>query len=137
MKYREVGGRLLLGTNQQAALLGVGVGVLLTVAVWLLHSIIGVQYWLGPHSLIDWVFVIGFVLVTAVVAFHRSGLLVAIWVSFPAHILLAQYQFSHGFVVLPFQNDLLSYIYISAVIAGSYGLVGYLLGTVSRRTIGR
>ena len=107
-------------------------------AVWGIYPIFDVKYWLWPSSLIDWGFVFGFIFLAAAVTLYGSGLLAAWWVSFPAHVTLAHYVYSqNGFVVLPFQNDLLSYVVISAAIASIYAVVGYLLGIVCRWVIDR
>jgi|GEM_PF-3087284 len=133
MHYREAGALVLFGTSRQNSLLATGSGILLGVSVWLLDPILGVEYWLWPSSLVDWAVVAGSVLLVAGVTFDRAGLLAACWVNFPAHVAFAHHHYSQtGFVVLPFQNDLLSYALISAQIAVFYGLLGYLLGTASR-----
>lgn len=134
MNYQERVARLLFGSNRQGVLVATAIGILLGVGAWLIYPMLGVEYWLWPSSLIDWGFVVGFVLLATGVAFYRSGLLATWWMSFPAHVVLAHYFYysQSGFVVLPFQNDLLSFALISATIALFYGLVGYLLGTVSR-----
>ena len=138
MNYQEDVDQVLFGTYRQIALLATGISILLGVGVWLIYPTLGVEYWLWPSSLIDWTFVIGFIFLAAGVAFYRAGLLAACWVSFPAHVALAHFYYSqHGFVILPFQNDLLSYALISAMIAIFYGLIGYFLGTVSRWGIDR
>lgn len=96
------------------------------------YPLFGFDYWPMPHSPMDWVFVFGFVILAAGVAFDRAGFLAAWWVNIPAHVAMSHYVYSSGFVHLPFQNDFLSYLVIAAMIAFVYGVLGYFIGQAGR-----
>lgn len=124
--------RLLVGTNRRGVLLTVASGPLLEVGAWLGYPLLGEEYWLMPHSVIDWVFVVGFVGLAAGVAYGCAGFLAAWWVNIPSHVAMSHYVYSDGFVVLPFRNDVLSYLVIAGMIAFVYAVLGYGLGIASR-----
>lgn len=131
MDYRTQLTRHLCGTNRQGTILTVGIGLLFGLGAWLAYPILGEEYWPLPRSVMDWVFVLGFILLAAGVAFDRAGFLAAWWVNIPAHVAMSHYVYSSGFVVLPFRSDFLSYLYIATMIAFVYGVLGYLIGRAS------
>lgn len=137
VNYRTHFVRVLFGNNRQVSILTVGSGLLLGLGAWLGYPILGVSYWLWPTSLTDWAFILGFILLAAGVSFERGGLLAAWWVNIPTHVAISHYVYSGTFVVLPFRNDFLSYLVISAEIAFLYGVIGYFLGMVSRWVFNR
>lgn len=132
--------RVLFGTDRRASILAIGAGVLLGLGAGLAYPLLGVEYWLGLLTLIDWLFFGTFTLIAAGIAFERAGLLASWWVNYPAHVAISYYYYgfqSGTFVVLPFENEFLFYLVISAAIAFLYGSLGYFLGTVGRWGVDR
>lgn len=134
MTYRDRAGRLLIGSNASGALLVVGGAILVGVCTWLVYPVLGVEYWVRPTSLAEWVLLGGFLLVPAGVAVIRGGLLAALWVNIPAHVVIGFYYFidqSGRIVVFGYTGSRsVDIIVVSGVIAVLYGATGYLLGSV-------
>lgn len=129
---------VLFGADRRAALLGAGLGGLAElVAVAALVSL-GVPFGPFPSLSVDPLAAVALLAGPATVSFVGGGLLATWWVDYPAAVIVfhQHYLAAAGFVVLP-MGPLGTALVVAVVPALLWGSLGYLVGQLFRRGVGR